>query len=924
MAAERTESTAFLAGPLARVTALAVLFPRLTLIMAVLSAVAAAWLGARGLGFKTARQDLVAPDSEAQRAWQAYVDEFGEEEDAVVVAEGRDPAAIERALDDLAARVTSEPSLFHAVFHRVDLSQLRAKGLHYLAPAELVALDQFLAAAVPIVGGDWSRLKLVSLLAETRQRLEAENQQGIHRSPTDAEATRLATGLLRATRGQAGYESPWPAGPAGLTALDRLGSTTLSARDGQYGFLLVRLTMSADDGFTRGARAVGALRAAIDVIARRHPGVRLGLTGLPVMEFDEMYSSQQSTIWASGLSLVGVSLLVVAGFGGLRHALLVNLVLLVGIAWSFGYAALAVGHLNILSMTFTVTLIGIGVDYGIHFVARYLQYREQGDAPSLALVATGRSISPAIVTGAVTTAVAFLAAGTSSFLGIAELGIIAGGGILLCAVAELVVLPAAVVLVDRSRVGRRLPVPLPMHLWFAPLARAPGAVLGLGLVISATCAIGLTWLWYDHNLLNLQAESLESVLLEKRLSRDCGQSLWYALSVADTRDELLERQAAFEKLASVERTEEVASLLPPEDSARPPLVAQIHDRLRNLPQQPPLVPLDTPAALAGELLAWQTVLAQRPAGSKIWTVWGEVTQRLGQLPAGQWYQRASTLQQQLAADLLSQLQSLAAVSDPEPPHWADLPSGLTERFHGRTGRHLLKVYGRGEIWDMAVLERFVSEVARVDPKVTGNPLQAYSASWDLQRSYQRAAWYALAVIVAVLVFDFRSVPQALLAGLPLGLGMVQAFGLLGWWGCPLNPANMIALPILLGIGVDYGVHIVHDFREQQGEYRLSPSVSVAVVVDSLTTIVGFGSLMVADHRGLQSLGRVLVVGVGCCLLTSTLLLPAALMLMSRRRETPPSDVVPLAHAAREGPPEPHLGVEAFADRALVVPRRTTR
>jgi predicted RND superfamily exporter protein len=134
--------------------------------------------------------------------------------------------------------------------------------------------------------------------------------------------------------------------------------------------------------------------------------------------------------------------------GGIRHALLANLVLLLGMAWSFGYVTLAVGHLNILSVSFTVTLIGIGIDYGIHYISRYLQLRRQGQDCHAALLATSRGISPAIATGAVTTAVSFYAAAFTSFTGIAELGMIAGGGILLCAVAELVVLPAAVLLVD--------------------------------------------------------------------------------------------------------------------------------------------------------------------------------------------------------------------------------------------------------------------------------------------------------------------------------------------------------------------------------------------------------------------------------------------------------------------------------------------
>jgi hypothetical protein len=112
--------------------------------------------------------------------------------------------------------------------------------------------------------------------------------------------------------------------------------------------------------------------------------------------------------------------------------------------------------------------------------------------------------------------------------------------------------------------------------------------------------------------------------------------------------------------------------------------------------------------------------------------------------------------------------------------------------------------------------------------------------------------------------------------MPVGLGMLLLFGLLGWLGEPLNPANMIVLPLILGIGVDDGVHVVHDYLRRKGAYRMSPSTASAVLLTSLTTMVGFGSLMIASHRGLQSLGRVLTIGVTCCLFTSLIMLPAAL------------------------------------------------
>jgi hypothetical protein len=257
------------------------------------------------------------------------------------------------------------------------------------------------------------------------------------------------------------------------------------------------------------------------------------------------------------------------------------------------------------------------------------------------------------------------------------------------------------------------------------------------------------------------------------------------------------------------------------------------------------------------------------------------------LPASECYEKISQFQYHMAGDLLSRLHSLRAVANPEPPKLDDLPPGLVDRFVSQNGKYLLQIYGRGDIWNMDALQKFVAEVRSVDPRATGNPLQAYEASREMKSSFEHAAIYALLVIIAVLYLDYRNLKHVLLALLPLALGLIVTFGLLGYLDQPLNPANLIALPLLMGIGIDYGVHIVHQFLEQSGRYRLSAATAIAVAVDALTTIIGFGSLMIASHQGLQSLGRVLTIGVTSCTLMSLVFLPAFLTWITRNRPLVP-------------------------------------
>lgn len=874
-----------LARPLNAATRVVLRVPTLTVALAIAAALASGWYTYQHLGYRTSRLDLLDPNSDYNRLWIEYIDEFGEDDDAVVVVEGPDRDRVVPVLDEISQALAREGRLFHAVLHGVDLSKIRSKGLHYLSVEELQAIDGFLAEVEPVIADGWQRLNLGNMVSGMALRLEALQQAG--RQP-DREAVarleRLGESLLDVLRGHSRYQSPWPDMPQSVATLSELNAEYLLTKEGRLGFVLLRLARDPD-GFARCSQAVDALRELLRHVNARHPDVTIGLTGLPVMENDEMRSSQSSMYSASVLSLIAVALLFVAGFGGVRHALLANLVLALGIAWSFGYVTLAIGHLNILSMSFTVTLIGIGIDYGVYYVARYLQLRREIRDCRAALLATTEAVGPAILTGAMTTSIAFFAAGFTSFVGVAELGRIAGGGILLCAAAELLVLPAVLYLVDRSRLGMQVPEPLPVHAWVRPVLRVPRLVMAATLAVTLLLSSGLGQLWYDHNLLNLQAAGLESVELERKLLAESQQSCWYALSLADSREELLARKAELMKLPSVEKTEEIVSLLPSDELVKGPLIARIAQRLARLPERPPLIPVDSPEALGHVLASTQELLAGLPAATRASRVYEQIRDALRRKSLGDCYRLLSQFQQHMAGDLLSRLYALRGMSDPQPPQLSDLPESLVNRFVGHNGKYLLKIYGRGNIWDMTALRQFVSEVRSVDPRATGNPLQAYEASLEMKRSYEHSALLALLVISIVLLADLRNLRHALLAGLPLAMSMVQTFGLLGLLDIPLNPANMIALPLILGIGIDYGVHLVHEYREQRGPYRMSQGTAVAILVDALTTIVGFGSLMIASHQGLQSLGRVLTLGVTCCLLTSLVSLPALLAWISRNRPT---------------------------------------
>jgi uncharacterized protein len=507
------------------------------------------------------------------------------------------------------------------------------------------------------------------------------------------------------------------------------------------------------------------------------------------------------------------------------------------------------------------------------------------------------TVLPGITIGMTATALSFFMAGFTEFVGVAELGIITGGGVVLCWLACITVLPALICLTDK-KTERVLPQPLEFHRLLKPICAHPWTVLGVGLAGTILLSFGIPRVWYDHNLMHMQAEGLESVAIEQKILAESDQSACFAISIASDGQALLERKKRFLQLPSVKNIIEIDSILMRDDSmtasnmaSKTPIIERINRRLVNLPRQVPQIPLASMAEIGQLFSGAQAMSSRGPQGNFLQQRLQRIGAILQQLPQAEFYSRLAEFQQSMAGDVLTRLYALRAVSNPEPPRIGDLPDSLVKRFVSPSGKHLMRIYAKGNVWDMDAMKRFVAELRTVDKSVTGNPVQIYEASLQMKRSYEQATWLALCTILPVMFFNLGSLRVALLAVCPLALCMLQMFGIMGLLDIPLNPANMIALPLMLGMGVDNGINIIHDFHSQRGKYRMSPSTAVAVILNTLTTMVGFAVLMVADHRGLQSMGRILTIGMSCCLITSLIMLPPFLAWITRNRREEESDEI---------------------------------
>ena len=873
---------------------------------------------------------LLNPKSEFNRRWLEYTKEFGDSEDVILVVEGPGQEKVIPVLESLATDLSRETRQWNTVLHKIDLSKIRSKGLYYLKPEEISSIELFLDKFALLIRGNWTQMNLGNMAAEMGKMMQympsAQTQDPralAQAAVIEKEIVRFFDSLIVSLSQRGCYQSPW-AEMSKQMGQDQQTVQYLLAKEGRMGFIQLRLAAVEKESFTGNKDAIESLRRIVESTRTRNPGILIGLTGLPIIEHDEMSSSESSMTVATVLSMVGVLVVVLLGFGGWRHSILPMVALFLGMIWSLGYTVLTVGHLNILSSAFGAILTGLGINYGIYIVARYLQLREANKLVEEALLETAGTVVPGIVVGMLATAASFFMAGFTEFVGVAELGIIAGGGVMLCCLAAITVLPALIHLTDKNHY-RVLPQPLEFHRCISPICAQPRLVLVCSVAVTIVLMLGIGRVWYDHNLLHMQAEGLESVVLEQKILTEGDQSASFAISIADNAQDLLERKKQFLQLPSVKNIIEIDSILMPDGmdsalsanlaerdssvfangrqeclpsyaktgtvplavsssmAAKRQAIERISGRLTNLPQQVPQIPLTSMAEMNQLFAGFQSM----PSGCS-----PELQQRmqqlgmlLQQLPPAECYARLAEFQQSMAKDVLTRLYALRAAANPEPPQLSDLPESLVTRFVSPSGKHLMKIYSKGDIWNMSAMEQFVREVRSVDKNITGNPVQIYEASLQMKRSYEQATWLALCTILPVMFFTLGNLRDTAMAVLPLGFCMLQLFGMMGLLDIPLNAANMISLPLMLGMGVDNGINIVFDYRLRRGKYRMSPSTAVAVILNTLTTMVGFAVLMIAEHRGLQSLGRVLTIGMSCCLVSSLVVLPAFLAWITRNRKS---------------------------------------
>lgn len=611
--------------------------------------------------------------------------------------------------------------------------------------------------------------------------------------------------------------------------------------------LVLRFSVSGaqtDLGFVE--EAIGRLAAEVTNLAPStfHPEMRVAFGDRVARQLVEVKAILRDVRVSLIAGASAVLLVVFAYFGGgrrrtfsaaLRAVFVIGTPLIMSLVWTFGFADLVFGSLNLFTATLGLVLFGLGIDYGVHYHARYLQAREAGFDRTSGIVEAHRSIGGAIAASTATTAVPLFVLVGAEFRGFSEFGVIGGMGVVFAAVAMVTVLPALVAVLPDFATGQRTTERSPLR---SPRWRTSAVVVGAGVVLLASAPYTARRLSfeYDFSALEPRYPAYEAVNRKFRLVFPRrGNPPAYVLADDAVQADVVARSvrqlaAADSVTPTIDRVEAFADRFPVDSAA----VRRKLDRLA----------------------------------------------RIRTLASDPWLEHQED-------DDLSVLRRAASTTHPIPPD--SLPGVVARTFAGRDGelgRYLL-VYpsvplsdGRRSMEFAADIGEFTAEDGRVYHGASTSIVAASMLRTMLDESPRMIA-ISLGSIVILMLISFRSFRWAGLALVPLVVGAAGIAGLFALLGLKLNFYNLAAIPAVLGIGNDCGVHLAHRYR-QEGPGSVGAVLRDAgepVAIGGLTTMVGFSGLLLTTHPGLTSIGQLAALGVGVILLTTLLVQPALFRLL---------------------------------------------
>jgi len=835
------------------------------------------------LRISTSRRDLVSTDNPLQKRTIEFDERFGYTSSPVIVVSGTSAEDRRKVVDALKVELESVPDLKDRILGRVGPADI-AEVLLFADPA---AIAKTIPSEAGPIGGDLEK-GLVGWAALMKRELE----RGLESDTAATDDATVKDGLERLGTMFEAMDDELR-GESGLTRLteiapDTKGEPVARGLDDQ-GYL-------AGDG----DHHIVALFPALSGDAAAVTGVRADVTGVPALATDELEMVQRDLAKTTIASTIAILITLYWAFRSFRQAMVSFLPLGFGTIVTFGVIQLSLGHLNLITASFASVLLGLG-DYGVHIQARYSELLRQGVSSKEAMEGALLKSGPGLVLATITTCVAFLTTMATEFTAFAELGLITTVGLVLMLAGTYLLVPPAMLLLLGAK-----PRPAPELTGFRAIERFvkawPRAILATGAAITIAFLVFIPRVDFNGRYFEFLPESTESARALRELQDDAVVSPFVANVRAANIEEARTFAQKLRDLPSVASVETPSDMLPALDDERMAALKRLVTLLGKEGGAADYAaagrtPVDRDALvkeLTGLIDALEEVAFALKGGDK------------DAKPAEAAKAKLVTLRDRVKAAPQERLDALQAttfgivaraydtarrVIERGGYAPADLPALFHHRFVSKDGTEVaLFVHPKGDIWDVPVAEKFTADVTAVSPTASGIATTLAEHPKMIVRGFQRSTVLSAVLVLVILYLGFRRIFDVVGSAVPLVIGAVVMCGSIPLLGLAFNHANVVVVPLLLGLGLEASAHIVHRYRESAAENdgvaRLSDLLSgtgSAVFVGTLTTVWGFTVMLFAEYRAMFWLGALMTIGKGATLAASLLVLPALLVAMKKAK-----------------------------------------
>ncbi len=852
----------------------------LVIIFTVLLTALSAWMIPK-LHVDTETASLLSPDLPFRQAMAEYRKQFPQNEQEFIAVVNGDPLVSHDAATDMQHKLAKDPRFKHVYLPLAD-PYFQKQALMFLPEEKLQTLEQQLKPQRQLVQNleqDASLPKLLEILTLgvtfREQKPDSHTVQFLQRISQALPDDQGESKAMDWTRAFAGQQ--------------------LEVMANQRQAIVICQPEDAYRTPAGNRELMDALHQYARETEQQHLGTSIQITGKRALAYEELSSALSGMRIGGILVLLAIGGILYLAFRSLRFVWITLFTLIIGLIMTAGFAALVVGRLNLISLAFALLYVGLGVDFAIHYNLRYRAIRKRGTPRLEALKHTTLVKWKTLGLCALSTIVGFLSFVPTSFIGVSELGIIAGGGMAISFALTLLLIPS-IVHWTGDAVHKEKPSTPPrwLNTVQAIPASHPRTVLIIVSIISLASLAAIPKLRFNSDPLDLKLQSAESVSAMRSLAAQNAANYWSATILVQGKEQARQTIAKLEKNEFVDTTRSIFDFIPDNQQQRLNIIEQIASqgwRNTELSLREPTrkdvarIQTTTPSLIA-RLKQIADNSSNSPAGqtASAFQTW---LMHLNALPEDAQLAFLKQSQNAVLTGLPVALNDFALRLSPQPMSIDTIPASERQRWVSKDDVFAIKVFPSGDLSDDGQRLQFVYSIIDKFPAATGQPIIEVLAAAAIVNAFELALVYAMIAIVVILLIQLRNIKLTVAVLLPLIAGGALTAGLMVLLDIQLNFANVIALPLLLGIGVDNGIHMVQRSRDSLDAKvsLLDTATTRGVIFSAATTLISFIALAVSPHPGTASMGAVLAIGMAVVLICTLTILPALFRPGSKTEET---------------------------------------